>query len=188
MFGYTWATAHAALNDFPAALLIAAVLFDLAGWALRRETLRATGFWTLWAGVVGGWAAFLAGRMAEDTIDHGNAIHELMERHERLALYTMILFSALLLWRLWRRGHLPPLEDWLVRIVSIAGLGLLVFTAKVGGQATYNHAAGVTDADLVNEVEDRGLTPPPTPTDSASASAPRPEGHVHTPGTPEHEH
>ena len=69
MLEYTWAKAHAALNDLPAALFLAAVLFELAGWALRRETLRAVGFWSLWAGVVGGWMAYVAGRMAEDSID-----------------------------------------------------------------------------------------------------------------------
>ena len=41
MFEYTWAKIHAGLNDLPAALLLTAVLFDLAGWALKRETLRA---------------------------------------------------------------------------------------------------------------------------------------------------
>ena len=55
MLDYTWAKAHAALNDLPAALFLAAVLFDLAGWALKRETLRAVGFWSLWAEVVGGF-------------------------------------------------------------------------------------------------------------------------------------
>lgn len=190
MFGYTWATFHAAVNDLPAALLLAAVLFDLAGWALRRETLRATGFWTLWAGVVGGWAAFVAGRMAEDSIDHGEAIHALMQRHERLALYTMIVFSALLVWRLWRRGRLSPLEDTVARLAAIGGLALLVLTASVGARSTYRHGAGMTNDDLMAEMRDRGLTPPadsaaPAAADSATA-APKAGGHTHAPGTPEH--
>jgi hypothetical protein len=40
MFGYNWPRLHAALNDLPAALLIAAVLFDLLAAATRREGLR----------------------------------------------------------------------------------------------------------------------------------------------------
>ena len=146
MLEYTWAQAHAALNDLPAALFVAAVLFDLAGWALKRETLRAVGFWTLWSGVVGGWAAYLAGRMAEDSIDHGEAIHQLMERHERLALYLMILFTVLLIWKLWRRGRLSPIEDWGARLLGIAGVALLVVVANFGGQAVFRHAAGVSNS------------------------------------------
>lgn len=187
MLEYTWAKAHAALNDLPAALFLAAVLFDLAGWVLKRETLRAVGFWSLWAGVVGGWAAYLAGRMAEHSIDHGEAIHELMQRHERLALYLMILFTTLLVWKLWRRGRLSPIEDWGVRLLGIVGLALLVVVANVGGQAVFGHAAGVTNPDLVAEAKDRGIgLPAASPGDSAAA--PAGGGHQHAPGTPAHEH
>lgn len=188
MFEYTWAMRHAALNDLPAALLLAAVLFDLAGWALKRDTLRAAGLWTLWAGVIGGWAAYVSGRMAEDTIDHGEAIHELMQRHERLALYLMVLFTAILVWKLWRRSRLSPIEDVATRLLGIVGVALLVVTAAVGGQAVFKHAAGVSDDDLVAEAADRGiqLAPPaPGATDSAPA---RTGGHQHAPGTPPHEH
>lgn len=187
MLEYTWAKAHAALNDLPAALFLAAVLFDLAGWALKRETLRAVGFWSLWAGVVGGWAAYIAGRMAEDSIDHGQAIHELMQRHERLALYLMLLFTVLLVWKLWRRGRLSPIEDWGVRLLGIVGVALLVVVANIGGQSVFNHAAGVTNADLVAEAKDRRIElPAAAPGDSAAA--PATGGHQHAPGTPAHEH
>jgi uncharacterized membrane protein len=189
MLTYTWATTHAALNDLPAALLLAAVLFDLAGWALKRETLRAAGLWTLWAGVVGGWGAYLSGRMAEDSIDHGQAIHEIMQRHERLALYLMVLFTAVLAWRLWRRGSLSPVEDLTVRLLGIAGVALLLVVAKVGGQAVFDHAAGVTNDALVAEARDRGITLPAAPAaDSGAAAAAVPDGHRHAPGTPAHEH
>jgi hypothetical protein len=44
------------VNDLPAALLLAAVLFDLMGWILKRDSLVWAGIWTLWAGVIGGWS------------------------------------------------------------------------------------------------------------------------------------
>ena len=187
-FDYTWAKIHAAANDLPAALLLAAILFDLAGWALKRETLRATGLWSLWAGVVGGWGAYLTGRLAEDSIDHGNAIHEVMERHEDLALYTMIVFTVLLGWKLWRRGRLSAMEDWGVRIASLAGLALLVVTAAEGGKAVFNHAAGVTNQDLITEAEDRGIELPAAAPTMGDSTAPAPKAHEHAPGTPAHKH
>jgi len=98
MLGYDWPRLHAALNDFPAALLLVTVLFDLAAWRTRRASLQAAAIWTLWAGVVGGWAAVLAGLQAEDAIEHGEAVHELMETHETLALVTMGVFSAVLIY------------------------------------------------------------------------------------------
>jgi uncharacterized membrane protein len=190
MLDYTWAKLHAALNDLPAALLLAAVLFDLAGWVLKRETLRAVGLWTLWGGVIGGWAAYVSGRMAEDAIDHGDAIHQLMQRHERLALYVMILFTVVLAWKLWRRGRLSAIEDTTVRLLSIGGLALLILTAIVGGRAVFDHAAGVSNDDLVAEMRDRKIELPAAPAadDDSTAGASGTGGHEHAPGTPAHEH
>jgi len=191
MLDYTWAKLHAALNDLPAALLLAAVLFDLAGWALKRETLRAVGLWTLWGGVIGGWAAYVTGRMAADAIDHGEAIHQLMLRHQRLALYLMILFTVMLVWKLWRRGRLSAGEDLMVRLLGIGGLALLFLTANLGGRAVFNHAAGVSNDDLVTEAVDRKIELPAAPAagpDSAASGGAGSGGHQHVPGTPAHEH
>ena len=85
---------HALLNDLPAALLVVAVIFDLAAAASKRESLAWAGIWTLWLGVLGGWAAVMAGELAEKTLDHGEAIHEIMEKHENMALITMSLFTS----------------------------------------------------------------------------------------------
>ena len=88
MFGYDWPRLHAALNDLPAALLIAAVLFDLLAAATRREGLRIASFWTLMLGTLGAVAAVISGLQAESHIAHGEAVHELMKTHEKLALVT----------------------------------------------------------------------------------------------------
>src|SRR5439155_1486151 len=74
MFGYDWPRFHAAINDFPAALLVATVLFEFAAVIWKRESLKWAGVWTLWLGVIGGWIAVLAGEQAEDVIEHGAGI------------------------------------------------------------------------------------------------------------------
>jgi len=183
MFGYDWPRLHAALNDLPAALLLVAVLFDLGGWLLKRETVRAAGLWTLWAGVVGGWAAYLAGRMAEDAIEHGEAIHELMEQHQDFALYTMILFTLLLLWKLWRRGRLAGPEEWGHLALSVVGLALLLRVGMLGGQLVFEHAAGITSARMEAELHDREAGH-----QHEAGEADADHDHVDPPGTPPHEH
>src|SRR5437867_12084092 len=99
ILGYGWPRLHAALNDLPAALLTVGVLFDLAAWAFTRESLRWAAIWTLWAGVLGGWLAVIAGLQAEDVIEHGEGIQVLMATPETLGLRTTRLFTALLVWR-----------------------------------------------------------------------------------------
>ena len=115
MFGLDAPRWHAALNHFPVALLLAAVVFDLGAAIWKRESLKWAGIWTLWAGVLGGWAAVIAGKLAEKAIEHGEAIHELMEQHERQALVTMGIFTVILVWKLYRRFALPSVEQWVTR-------------------------------------------------------------------------
>lgn len=182
MLGYDATRWHALLNDLPAALLLVAVLFDLAGWIWKRESLRWAAIWTLWAGVIGGWAAVISGSLAEEAIDHGDAIHALMERHETLAKITMIVFTVVLGWKLWRRADLKPMEEWAIRALSVAGVVLLCIVGSIGGTLVFEHAAGMANERMIEELKNRGAMPA-APGDTAKAP-----GHEHAPGTAPHRH
>lgn len=177
MLGYDAPRWHAVLNDLPAALLVAAVLFDLAGAAFKRESLRWAGIWTLWAGVIGGWAAVVAGKLAEESLEHGEAIHELMEQHERLALITMGVFTVILAWKMYRRFMLPAAEEAATRVLGVLGLAGLIWVGSIGGKLVFEHAAGVSNERLRAELIDRKAMP----ADTAA-------GHEHAPGNPPHKH
>jgi len=191
MFGYDWPRFHAAVNDLPAALLFVTVLFDWGAWLTKRESLKAAAVWTLWAGVIGGWVAVLAGLNAEDAIEHGEAIHDLMETHETLALTTMGIFTAVLGWRLFRRARLTGPEEMGLRVLSVAGLVTVVWTGVLGGKLAFEHAAGVPSATMRAELENReaghhhepGEAEEHERADSAADST-----HRHAPGTPPHPH
>src|SRR5438045_3591786 len=156
MFGYDWPRFHAAVNDLPVALLLVTVLFDLAAWLTKRASLEAAARWTLWAGVLGGWVAVIAGLEAEDVIEHGEAIHELMETHETLALVTMGIFTVVLAWRLVRRARLGGVEQAALRLLSVAGLVGTVWTGKRGGKLVIGHAGGATAAEVEAAAQGRG--------------------------------
>ena len=191
MFGYDWPRFHAAVNDLPAALLFVTVLFDLGAWVTKRDSLRAAALWTLWAGAIGGWVAVLAGLQAEDAIEHGEAIHELMETHETLALTTMGIFTVVLAWKLFRRSKLTGAEEAGLRVLSLAGLVTVVWTGVLGAKLTFEHAAGVPAAALKAELENReaghhheaGEAEEHEHADSAKDA-----GHAHAPDTPPHRH
>src|SRR5947207_7341652 len=155
MFGYDWPRFAAAVTDLPAALLFVTVLFDIGGWLTERESLKAAALWTLWAGVIGGWIAVIAGLQAEDVIEHGEAIHELMETHETLALTTMGIFTVVLGWKLFRRARLTPPEEAGLRVLSVAGLVTVVWTGVIGGKLVFEHSAGVPARMVKAVIEDR---------------------------------
>jgi uncharacterized membrane protein len=194
MFGYDLPRLHAAVNDLPAALLLAAVLFDLMGWVLKRDSLVWAGIWTLWAGVVGGWAAVILGELAEEKIEHGEAIHEIMGTHEKLALITMSLFTVVLAWKLWRRFQLRPLEARLLSLLAGVGFVFLLATGVEGGKLVFDHAAGIPTAKLQAEIQNReaGHQHAPGEADDHDAAEPTHDSaastHVDPPGTPPHKH
>src|SRR5438034_3991035 len=179
MFGYDWPRFHAAVNDLPVALLLVTVLFDLAAWRTKRASLEAAARWTLWAGVLGGWVAVIAGLEAEDVIEHGEAIHELMETHETLALVTMGTFTVVLACRLVRRARLGGAEQTALRLLSVAGLVGIVWTARVGGKLVFDHAAGIPAATMQAEMHDRAAGHQHHPRETEDHEHAAPAGHTH---------
>jgi uncharacterized membrane protein len=155
MFGYDWPRLHALLNDAPSALLVAAVLFDLAGTLGRRPALRQAGFFTLLLGAVGGVLAVLSGLQAEDRIAHGSAVHEIMERHEQLAFVTLGVFGVLALWRIFRESRMGSGERMATLLLSLVGVGVLMATGRQGGRLVFEHAAGIPSSVLQSELKDR---------------------------------
>jgi uncharacterized membrane protein len=206
MFGYDWPRLHAALNDLPAALLIGAVLFDLLAAATRREGFRIASFWTLMLGAVGAGAAVISGLQAEDHIAHGDAVHQLMETHEELALTTAGIFAVLALWRIVRERRMGGTERSLALALGLGGAGVLTATGVYGGKLVFEHAAGVPTEVLESEIRQRaaghhheaGEEHGDEPHEHAeqahdSAGVPGdstagPAGHVDPPGAPPHSH
>ncbi len=190
MLGYDWPRFHAAVNDLPAALLFVTVLFDLGAWVTKRDSLKSAAVWTLWAGVIGGWVAVLAGLQAEDVIEHGDAIHELMETHETVALTTMGIFTVVLAWKLFRRSKLTGAEEAGLRVLSVAGLVAVIWTGVLGAKLMFDHAAGIPNATLQAEIENRGAGHhhDAGEADESAAPADSTKPHSHAPGTAPHKH
>jgi uncharacterized membrane protein len=200
MADYDWPRLHAALNDLPTALLLTALLFDLAALATKREAFRLVGFWTLVVGAIGGAAAVISGLQAEEHIEHGEAVHRVMETHEQLALITLGVFGVLALWRIVRERRMGGVERALVLLLTLGGVGILFVTANYGGRLIFDHAAAIPSRVLQAELQERtaehehaGEAAHPAPADSAARPAPGhvdPPGarpHTHPPGTPEHQ-
>lgn len=195
----TAAEAHAAFNDLPAALLVTAVLFQLLGVLLKKEALRAAGFWMLIAGAVGALAAVATGLRAEATIEHGSAAHMIMERHETLAITMTVIFVGLAVWAGWRGNRMAKWETPTFLTLSVLGALLLFYVGHLGGSLVFRYGAGVPTTNLEAALADRAAghehAPgeehdhgPATPVDSAGAAGQASGDHDHPPGTPPHEH
>ncbi|HEX2249025.1 MAG TPA: DUF2231 domain-containing protein [Gemmatimonadales bacterium] len=193
MFDYDWPRLHAALNDLPTALLLTAVIADLVALVSKKEWLRQVSFVTLVIGAIGGAAAVVSGLQAEENIDHGEAVHRVMETHEQLGLITLGVFGVLTVWRLVRARKMQFLERSVMLICSLVGIGILFATANLGGRLVFEHAAAIPTPVLEAELRERtgqhehqgDEAHGPEPGDSVSPPA---TGHVDPPGTPPHTH
>jgi uncharacterized membrane protein len=184
MFGYDWPRVHALLTALPVALLSLAVLIELVSLLFKKESLRRTGLLLLVIGALGAAAAVGAGLKAEGVIDHGPALHAVMEEHEELALITLGIFAVLTIWRLARERRMGPGERTLALVVGLVGLGFVANTAHHGGELVFEHAAGVPNATLQAELADRLRGHQHA--DSAHHDSSATDAHSHGPDAPSH--
>ena len=209
LFGYDAPRFHALINDFPPALLVVGVCFELAYLVTKREGLRSAAYWSLIVGAVLTASTIASGLLAEDAIQHGDAIHDIMQAHKRFAWITLGFFGVVALWRLLRESKMGRPERWAVALIGVVGLGFLVATGREGGELAFDHGAGMSteamEAELKNragghehapgeEHDDAAAMPGATDSmpahehdDSATAdtTAAAP-AHTHAPGTPPH--
>jgi uncharacterized membrane protein len=196
MLGYDWPRLHALLNDLPIALLVTAVFFDLLAMVSRRVLFRQVGFSLLLVGALGGIAAVISGLQAEEHIDHGEAVHRVMETHERFALISLGVFGALALWRLIREKRMGSGERTAAVLASLAGVGVLFTTGLYGGRLVFEHAAGIPSKVLEEELHERseghqhgaGVAHDHAAPDAAAVPADSTPAHVDPPGSKPHSH
>jgi uncharacterized membrane protein len=202
MLGYDWPRLHAMLNDLPIALLVTAVFFDIMAVASRRLVLRQVSFAVLMVGAVGAIAAVISGLQAEDHIAHGEAVHQVMETHERFALISLGIFGVLAVWRLIRERRMGSLERNITVIASVVGVGVLFATGMYGGRLVFEHAAGIPSPVLEQELHERSeghhhhggaeadehdeAEPNPSAESAPHVDPPGSAPHTHAPGTPPH--
>jgi len=155
MFGYDAARLHAALNDLPPVLLPISVLFDLLGAFLKRESLKAAGFWTLVIGVAGSGLAIISGLVAADATANGVEARGLMGTHETLAFIAVGLFAILAIWRLVRKGVWNEKEQPIALTAGVIGVALIFVTAMIGGKLVFDHGVGIPTPALQSALQDR---------------------------------
>ena len=133
---------HPLIVHFPIALLLTALLCDVLALALRRPQIHRIALWNLCLGTVGAGAAVFTGLRAADVAKHSFEIWEIMERHERLGITTLVLGVVIAGWRLVTRDRLTPR----VRTLTIVGMMVMAAVlgtgAYLGGRMVYEFGVG----------------------------------------------
>lgn len=133
---------HPIFVNFTAALLPTSLAADLLARIFRRESLRATGWWTLLLAALvtplTGVAGWMWMRSMED-MDHWQ-----MPYHKWIGVGLAAGFVLLAAWRGWlyRRNRAPTVSYF---IAGALLLGLLGFQGELGGSMSFGHAILISD-------------------------------------------
>lgn len=137
---------HPLIVHFPIALLVIAVVADLAGIILKRyDWLKPAALWLYVFGALGTFGAYLSGKQAADIVNFPPPSYPVISEHADLALYTMLFFgiyAALRLFVYWKKWDQRTAIAVVLFIIATGGLGLVQQTAERGGELVFRYGVG----------------------------------------------
>jgi uncharacterized membrane protein len=148
------ANVHPLIVHFPIALLSTFVVVEAGAWLLGRETWRIAASALLYLGTLGAAGAVTAGWLAAQTVPHGEAVHDILERHEHLGFTVLTLALLLSVWRLWRGKRFGRFERGCHFLLALLMTGIMTVGVDLGGLMVYGHGVGVRGIDTETESHD----------------------------------
>jgi len=134
---------HPIMVHFTIALFVAAVALDILGRLLDKDSLRSAGWWNLCAAALASVATVASGVLAESSLPHNDAIHEIMTLHERIGFAVMGIILVLFLGRLLLSKKALAWFPGVVMAVGVIGVALMLVGGYYGGEMVYTHGMGV---------------------------------------------
>jgi uncharacterized membrane protein len=132
---------HPSLVHFPLTLLPLSVGADAIGKFTGNKKLTWLGKWGIAASAITGLAAGLAGLVAQEEVNVSGRTMDMLITHRNLNLAAVGAIGAL---AMQRARHREPSIPYLLG--GLAALGVVVYSAYIGGELVYRHGVGVEPA------------------------------------------
>lgn len=139
---------HPLLVHFPIAFISFFVLVDIIACIFRKPSWRNLASGLLYFGTLTAAFTVYAGFEAAKTVAHDDVVHEVIERHEHLAISVLILASLLSLWRLLSGSNIKNGANFFFLLLALILAGLVSLTADLGGLLVYHHGVAVLPAAM----------------------------------------
>jgi uncharacterized membrane protein len=128
------------LVAFPVGLLLTSVVFDGLAYVMAGPGLRLTAYWMLAAGIVGGLVAAPFGLIDLMAIPDRTRASRVGAWHGVFNLVVLCL--SISSWSMRPSGEVSP--PTLALVLSLAGAGLVLMTAWMGGELVSRLGIGVS--------------------------------------------
>jgi uncharacterized membrane protein len=133
---------HPMIVHFPIALLFLAGIFELVYLFLRKPEFDLVGRWLLYLGTIGAGLAALSGWLGEQTVAPVAAAHDVIEKHQRFAYFTLGISALLSFWRAATQPRGGPRPRPLFAAGLVVLLTLLWYTGHEGGELVFEYGVG----------------------------------------------
>jgi len=134
---------HPLIVHFPIAFIVAFFLVDLIGSIIRKDNWRKLAGGLLYLGTIAAAAAVFAGFLAAASVEHGDNVHLILERHKNFGISVLSLSVVLSIWRLLSGGVIKGVSN-IVFLLFAALLNILIMLgADLGGLMVYKHGVAV---------------------------------------------
>jgi len=134
---------HPAVVHFPIGLLVLSTVLEAIGFATGRADFSRFSWWSQIAGVLGLAIAVVTGLIAGNRAIPTPPGRAALDIHEQLALLTAASVAALFLWRIAKKGKVPPDAPRVYLVALGMSTLLLLTTAWFGGELVFRYAIGV---------------------------------------------
>jgi uncharacterized membrane protein len=135
---------HPAIVHAPIVLLPFAIGADIAGYATNDPSLLSFGQKAIVAAAIGGIAAVVTGLIAGEEVNVEGESRDMLMTHRNLNVAAAVIASGLAIWRSRRKR---PSAAYLG--IGAAGVGVLGYTAYLGGKLVFDDGVGVAPANGV---------------------------------------
>lgn len=132
---------HPALVHLPIALLPLAVGADVIGSLTDNDSLLSFGQTAIGVAAVGAIGSAVTGLIAGEEVNVEGASEDMLITHRNLNFIATLVATGMALWRF---KHRKPNAAYLG--VGAVGVGVLAYTAYLGGKLVYNVGVGVEPA------------------------------------------
>jgi uncharacterized membrane protein len=132
---------HPALVHFPIALLPLAVAADAVGTLTENSAAFSFGQKAICIAALGAVAAAVTGLVAGEEVNVKGPSRDMLMTHRNLNFIATVLVTGMALWRL---KHAKPSAAYLG--VGAAGVGVIAYTAYLGGKLVYDVGVAVKPA------------------------------------------